>query len=161
MNYSYTPAQARDHIYSTFYAVWRDPVAGWQGLKDADGNPIYLAQEPKLEWDNDIDDSADVTEPTVYLYIRHYTSKNRAIGGRAVERKGFVLVKVKVPSDTGLKTADALSYIVKTAFENKRAPGDGKGILFRTWRPTETGIVQSIRFQIVSTVDFEYDELSS
>lgn len=157
----YTPAQAREFIYQTFFATWSDPVAGWQGIVDALGAPIVLDVEPTLEWDNDVaDDAPDVTEPTVYLYVRHYASKQAHIGGetrRSFTRRGFVLARVQVPQDQGLKTADALGYVVKTAFEGKRGLGDGNGIVFRSWRPTETGPTRG-RFQAVSTVDFEYDE---
>lgn len=162
MPYSYTPAQAREYIYRTFMATFRDPVKGWQNLVGPLGEALPLSQEPALEFDNDKEDeSPDVTEPTIYLYIRHYTSNVSHVGGetrRSVTRKGFVLAKVKVPIGTDLKIADALSYILKTAMENKRALGDGAGIIFRAWRPTETGVVAATRFQIVSQVDFEYDE---
>lgn len=161
---SYTPAQAREHIYATFMNTWQDPDKGWQGLVDVFGNAITLTDEPQLEWDNDIgDDPPCVNAPLVYLYVRHYASKQAHIGGvtrKSFTRKGFVLARVWVPQDTGLKTGDALSYVIKTAFEGRRALGDGKGILFRSWRPTESGNTSASqgRFQIVSTVDFEYDE---
>ena len=62
------------------------------------------------------------------------------------------------PPEPGLKTADALAYVVKTAYEGKRGIGDGKGIVFRNWRPTETGPQREGRFQTICTVDFEYPD---
>lgn len=161
---SYTPAQAREYIYATFLATWKDADRGWQGLVDVFSRPITLAAEPRLEWDNDEDDDEpDVTAPVLFLYVRHYASNPSTIGGDSRKintRKGFVLCRVWVPSDTGLKTADALSYVVKTAFERKRGLGDGNGIVFRSWRPTEAGAQKDGRFMTVSTVDFEYDEIT-
>jgi hypothetical protein len=161
---SYTPAQAREHIYATFLATWRDAEKGWQGIVDALGAPLPLADEPKIEWDNDEDDDApDVSAPLVYVYVRHYASQPATVGGetrKLTTRRGFVLIRVWVPGDAGLKTADALSYVAKTAFERKRGVGAGNGIIFRAWRPTEAGQQKNGTFLTVSTVDFEYDEIT-
>lgn len=161
---SYTPAQARRWILKTFQATWADPEKGWRGLVDAKGEPIILAAEPEIDWDNIEDpDTPDVTEPHLFMYVRHYGSNPSTIGGetrKITTRRGFVLARVWVPSGYGLKTADAISYVVKTAFERKRGVGDGHGIIFRAWRPTEAGPQKNGTFLTVSTVDFEYDEIT-
>lgn len=160
---SYTPAQAREHIYATYWATFNDPDKGWRNLLDWEGNPLEpLAEQPDVEWDNDIgDDTPEVEKPTIYAYVRHYASTPATVGGESrkrTTRKGFVMLRVWVPRDTGLKTADALSYVAKTAFERKRGVGAGSGIIFRSWRPVEAGNQKTGPFLIVSTVDFEYDE---
>ena len=141
---SYTPAAARDHIRSTFWQTWKDPQRGWAGIVDGDGQPISLAEEPDLEWEADEpeDEMPDITKPLVYFYVRHYGGTPSSVGGESrklVTRRGFVLVRVYAPAEGGLKIADALSYVVKTAFERKRGVGAGHGIIFRAWRPVETG----------------------
>lgn len=162
---SYTPGQAREHIRNTFWQTWKDPVKGWRGIVDGDGNPVPLAEEPDLEWEANEpeDEMPDITKPLVYFYVRHYASRPSTVGGESRKvstRRGFVLVRVYAPAEGGLKTADALSYVVKTAFERKRGVGDGFGIIFRAWRPTETGPQKNGTFLTVSTVDFEYDEIT-
>lgn len=161
---SYTPAQAREYIQQTFFQTFKDPVRGWQGLVDAMGEPITLAAAPHIDWENlEGEELPDVEAPRLFLYVRHYASPPSTIGGetrKIVTRRGFVMVRVWVPADEGLKTADALSYVVKTAFERKRAIGAGFGIIFRSWRPTETGPQKNGTFLTVSTVDFEYDEIT-
>lgn len=161
---SYTPAQARQHMWMTLLNTWRDPVAGWQGLVDDLGQPIALDQEPTIDQENDIDETPpSVTEPLLSFQVRHYSSAPSTIGGETRKinsRRGFILVRVWVPQDMGLKTADALSYVVKTAFERKRGFGAGSGIIFRAWRPTEAGQQKNSSFLTVSTVDFEYDEIT-
>lgn len=160
----YTPAQAREFINQTFYATWNDADKGWRGIVDAFGVPITLDAEPDPKWENfEGDDLPDVTVPSLFLYVRHFASPPSTIGGetrKIVTRRGFVLVRVWVPGDGGLKIADALSYVVKTAFERKRAVGAGSGIIFRSWRPTEAGPQKNGTFLTVSTVDFEYDEIT-
>lgn len=162
---SYTPAAARDHIRSTFWQTWKDPQRGWAGIVDGDGRPISLAEQPDLEWEADEpeDEMPDITKPLVYFYVRHYGSTPSSVGGESrklVTRRGFVLVRVYAPAEGGLKIADALSYVVKTAFERKRGVGAGHGIIFRGWRPVETGPQKNGTFLTVSTVDFEYDEIT-
>lgn len=161
---SYTPAQARQHMWATFRATWKDPMAGWQGLVDDLGRPIAPSKEPKVDFENAIDENMpSIREPLLSFQVRHYSSAPSTIGGetrKITSRRGFILVRVWVPSDSGLKTADALSYVVKTAFERKRGIGAGSGIIFRSWRPTEAGPQKNGSFLTVSTVDFEYDEIT-
>lgn len=162
---SYTPAQAREFIQRTFHATWRDPDRGWKGLVDYAGIPLSLAEEPDIDWEStqDEDDLPDISKPSLFLYVRHYGTTPATVGGESrklVTRRGFVLVRVWVPSGDGLKTADAISYVVKTAFERKRGVGAGSGIIFRAWRPTEAGSQKNGTFMTVSTVDFEYDEIT-
>jgi hypothetical protein len=161
---SYTPAQAKQHIWATFLNTWRDPLAGWQGLVDDIGNPITLLDEPTIDTENDIDENMPGADtPFLSFQIRHYSSSPSTIGGetrKITSRRGFVLVRVWVPADTGLKMGDALSYVVKTAFERKRGFGAGFGIIFRAWRATEAGTQKNGSFLTVSTVDFEYDEFT-
>jgi hypothetical protein len=164
MGRTYTPAQARRWILKTFQATWADPEKGWRGIVDDMGVPISLAAEPRIDWENVEDENTpDVTEPHLFVYVRHYASNPATVGGetrKIVTRRGFVLVRVWVPADSGLKTADAISYVVKTAFERKRGVGEGSGIIFRSWRPTEAGPQKNGTFLTVSTVDFEYDEIT-
>lgn len=159
---SYSPEQAREHIYKTWQATWSDPDKGWRAIRDQYGEP--LAVEPKVEFDNDVDDNPPtVDRPLLYLYVRHFASPAATIGGetrKLVDRQGFVLLRVWVPRDSGLKTADRLSYVAKTAFERKRGVGAGNGIVFKSWRPTEAGPQKDGRFMTVSTVDFEYTEIT-
>lgn len=161
--YSYTYEQARAHLYATFWqhfigpngAVTVDPDYDHTDGDDATIEVLWEEQEP--------DDETNVERPTIYNYVRHYSAPRSHIGGdsrQVFDRKGFFLSLVLIPKDTELKTADRLAYVVKSAFEGKRGFGDGRGIVFRSVRVTETGR-QKGRVQFTVTADFEYSEAVS
>lgn len=161
---SYTYEQARDHLYNTFWQRWIDPVAGIvtvfstfdPAAHDAPTAPVVVLWE-----EEEPEDLENVTKPTLYNSVRHYSTPRKHVGGESRHifgRKGFFLSRIYIPTDTGLKTGDQVAYVVKSAFEGKRGFGDGNRIVFRGVRVTENG-ARSGRFLFTVTADFEYDEV--
>lgn len=158
---SYTYEQAREHLYATFWQKWIDETTGVRSVIP-DCNPLDEDAAklcPVLWEEEEPEDLSDVTVPTVYVYVRHHNSKRTAISDRMFTRYGFVLARVIVPTDAGLKTGDQLAYVVKSAFEGKRGYGDGRGIWFKSVRVTEAGAQQG-RYLFLVTADFEYEEIT-
>ena len=160
MTYSYTTGEARECLYATFNTAWTDPVVGWQSVLGA------LASDdpglPVVVWDDDEpEDDAEITQPTVYAYVRHTTAGQDSLRGecgRTFKRTGFILLRLHVPTNGSLKTADGLSNVIQNAFMGKRGVGAGAGIWFRSVRPIEQGKSKD-RYRIDIIASFEYIEL--
>lgn len=161
---SYTPAQARDFMYQTWWARWNDAALGWRAilpetaLLDA-GDPGL----PQVIWDaNEPDDDTLVTTVEAYVVVRHVDGQQASLRGevgRRWRRTGFVLTRMRFPVDMELKTADALSKVVNDAFQGKRGVGAGSGIWFPRVRLVERGQSDERNRQDV-IANFEYDEIS-
>lgn len=146
-----TYREARIAVYNTLKTRVEARVAA---LDELDDIPNYLFD------DLGDDDFPNISKNTLVVYVRHYASNQKTIGGETrnlFERKAFALVKVWVPKNNGLKVGDALAYIVKSAFEGKRALSPFNDIIFRSVRVSEQGIIKD-RLQITVTADFEYTE---
>lgn len=167
-NYSYTTGQARDALYATFFNAWDDSLTGWRAVIPgvAPGDPTA----PLVVWDDDEpEEDAPITAPTVYAYVRHTTGKQGSLSarrntmtgedqGRRWCRTGFLLLRLHVPNQLPLKTADLMVKVMADAFQGKRGFGSGAGITFPTVRPVEQGPSKD-RYRIDLIVSFEYDEL--
>lgn len=160
--FSYTYAEGRENLYNTF---WQHFI-GVNGGVTFDATYDYTDESPSIEvlWEEvEPDEKTVVTRPTIYCYVRHYSAPRNHIGGESRQvflRKGFFLALVLMPQDQGLKSADDLAYVVKSAFEGKRGFGAGQGITFKSVRVTEAGL-QKGRWQTTVTADFEYSEVVS
>ena len=159
-NYSYTTAEARSCLYSTFWTPWNDPLIGWRmvlgNLADTDPG------KPEVFWDKEEPETPPpITAPNVYVYVRHTTGGQASLRGdqgRRWRRTGFMLHRMHLPDALPLKTGDALAKVIYDAFEGKRGVGAGAGITFPKVRPIEQGGSKD-RYKIDINVSFEYDEL--
>ena len=161
MLYSYTVGEARDCLYSTFYQPWKDPTVGWQSvLPDVD--PADTGKAPKVVFDGiEPADDATISQPEIYVFVRHSGGQQASLrgeNGRRWRRTGVMLIRIYVPKNGTLKTADGLSKVVLDAFQGKRGVGSGAGITFPSVKPIEQGALKN-RYLTDVLVSFEYDEL--
>jgi hypothetical protein len=168
-NYSYTPGDAREAMYATFWNTWDDSLLGWRAVLPGvmPDDPLLA---PTVAWDaEEPEDDAAITAPVVYAYVRHTTGKQASLSarqdptteqwiGRRWQRTGFILLRLDVPQSMQLKTGDALAKVIVNAFQGKRGVGSGAGIIFPSVRPIEQGNLKS-RYRIDINVSFQYDEL--
>lgn len=159
-NYSYTLEQARDELYNTFWSRWNDPTVGWHSVLPGVDPDDPTA--PLVVWDGDEpDDDAEITQPTVYVFVRHVTGKQASLrgeNGRRWRRTGFILHRLNTPRNDPLKSADRLSKVILDCYQGKRGVGTGAGITFPSVRPTEQGTLKA-RYRTDIIASFEYDEL--
>jgi hypothetical protein len=161
---SYTRSEAREYMYATFKARWDDETLGWAGVLDAEGEELEI--EPQVFYDNNTPDTDPPSDyPWLRVYIRHFNDGEQlamADGGRKLfERQGLVIIDIRVPPGTGLNVADQLVNVCKSAFEGRRAAGDGVGIVFSNVRAPEEGEGAKPKkdFAVSVLADFSYQEI--
>ncbi|MCP4897717.1 MAG: hypothetical protein GY906_12155 [bacterium] len=136
--------QARDEILAVFKTAWD------AGAESAGLTVLYwdLAQDPPP------------TGAWARVTVRHsdgnQATLSNSVGQRRFRHEGTVFVQIFTPLDEGLTLADALTSIVKYAFEGEvTSPGR---VIFRRVRVNEVGR-DGQWFQVNVLADFEYDDI--